>query len=79
MAVSSRKDDEVAALVDYFYSFDNETDADNMYLAFEYILAAQLIALYKSLSFGITPDNPCPSGEVNRVVKGVTLYPYTRK
>ena len=20
---------------------------------------------------------PCPSGEVNRVVKGVTLYPYT--
>jgi tagatose-6-phosphate ketose/aldose isomerase len=26
---------------------------------------------------GITPDNPCPTGEVNRVVKGVILYPYT--
>ena len=34
-------------------------------------------AVMKSLSMGITPDNPCPTGEVNRVVKGVTLYPYT--
>ena len=33
----------------------------------------------QSLSLGITPDNPCPTGEVNRVVKGVTLYPYTLK
>ena len=23
---------------------------------------------------GITPDNPCPTGEVNRVVQGVTIY-----
>ena len=28
-------------------------------------------------ALGITPDNPCPTGEVNRVVKGVILYPYT--
>ena len=28
---------------------------------------------------GISPDDPCPSGEVNRVVKGVTIYPYTAK
>ena len=45
----------------------------------EIILFAQTIALMKSLSLGITPDNPCPTGEVNRVVKGVTLYPYTLK
>jgi tagatose-6-phosphate ketose/aldose isomerase len=31
----------------------------------------------KSLSLNITPDNPCPTGEVNRVVQGVTLYPYS--
>lgn len=79
LAISSKADDEVKALVDYFYSFNNTQDADNMLLAFDYILVAQCIALYKSLSFGITPDNPCPSGEVNRVVKGVTLYPYTRR
>ena len=38
---------------------------------------AQTLSVLKSLSIGLTPDNPCPSGEVNRVVKGVTLYPYT--
>ncbi|CDL79667.1 hypothetical protein [Xenorhabdus cabanillasii] len=26
---------------------------------------------------GLSPDNPCPTGEVNRVVKGVQIYPYT--
>lgn len=79
LAISSKADDEVKSLVDYFYSFNNTQNADNMILAFDYILVAQCIALYKSLSFDITPDNPCPSGEVNRVVKGVTLYPYTRR
>ncbi|MEF9921096.1 MAG: adhesin, partial [Erysipelotrichaceae bacterium] len=39
---------------------------------------AQVLALFKALSYNITPDNPCPSGEVNRVVKGVIIYPYTR-
>ena len=49
-----------------------------MLLAFEFILFAQTLALFKSLSYEITPDNPCPTGEVNRVVKGVILYPYTK-
>jgi tagatose-6-phosphate ketose/aldose isomerase len=38
-----------------------------------------MLALYKSLSYNITPDNPCPTGEVNRVVKGVILHPYTKR
>ena len=52
---------------------------DNIFLVFDYILVAQVIALFKSLSYKITTDNPCPTGEVNRVVKGVTIYPYTAK
>jgi tagatose-6-phosphate ketose/aldose isomerase len=40
----------------------------------EYIITAQLIALNNSLKADITPDNPCPTGEVNRVVQGVTIY-----
>lgn len=78
LAVSTHKDDEVKELVDYFYSFDNEETLDNVYAGLEYVAVAQLIALYKSLSLDITPDNPCPSGEVNRVVKGVTIYPYSK-
>jgi len=36
----------------------------------------QTLAMYKSLELGITTDNPSPGGQVNRVVKGVTVYPY---
>lgn len=36
----------------------------------------QLLGLRMSIALGISPDNPCPSGEVNRVVQGVTLYPF---
>ena len=79
LAISSKNDEEVKSLVDYFYSFDNKTSFNNVFLGLQYICVAQLIGLYKSLALDITPDNPCPTGEVNRVVKGVTLYPYTRK
>lgn len=79
LAISSCADAEVEGLVDYFYSFDNSEKLDNVFLGLDYIIVAQLIALFKSLSYDITPDNPCPSGEVNRVVKGVILYPYTAK
>lgn len=43
---------------------------------FPYLLVGQLYAFYSSLALGYTTDNPCPSGEVNRVVKGVTIYSY---
>lgn len=42
-----------------------------------YVMYAQLLAFFKSLGLGITPDNPWPEGNVNRVVKGVTIYDYT--
>lgn len=78
LAISSCADEEVKGLVDYFYSFDNTAKTNNIFLGLDYIMAAQLIALYKSQAMGMTPDNPCPTGEVNRVVKGVTLYPYSK-
>lgn len=78
VAVMSKPDDKVAALVDYTVVCDLADDNENALLGLDYILFAQTLAVLKSLSMGITPDNPCPTGEVNRVVKGVTLYPYTR-
>ena len=79
MAVMNKRDDEVAGLVDYAFSFDLENEHENAFLGFDYIVAAQVLALFKSLSYDITPDNPCPTGEVNRVVKGVILHPYTKR
>lgn len=66
-------------LVDYQLQINAGEAMENVLLGFEYIVFAQTLAVLKSLSLGITPDNPCPTGEVNRVVKGVTLYPYTLK
>ena len=45
------------------------------YVALKMIVVAHLIGFYKSFTSGITTDNPCPTGEVNRVVTGVTIYP----
>lgn len=78
-AVMSSQDDAVAALVDYTVVYGLDEKFENVLLGLDYILFAQTLAVLKSLSMSITPDNPCPTGEVNRVVKGVTLYPYTRK
>ena len=36
----------------------------------------QMLSMYTSLALGITTDNPSPSGLVNRVVQGVTVYDY---
>jgi tagatose-6-phosphate ketose/aldose isomerase len=48
---------------------------DDAYLAVAYVVFAQLFALYCSAALGLTPDNPFPDGDVNRVVKGVTIHP----
>ena len=79
VAVSSHTDSEIESMVDLYINFDLDHAKDNIFLGFDYILVAQVIALFKSLSYDITPDNPCPTGEVNRVVKGVTIYKYTAK
>ncbi|CAI0831180.1 Putative tagatose-6-phosphate ketose/aldose isomerase [Serratia quinivorans] len=49
---------------------------DDVWLLFPYLLFTQMLAFESSLALGLTPDNPCPTGEVNRVVKGVTIYRY---
>jgi tagatose-6-phosphate ketose/aldose isomerase len=51
------------------------TGLEGAWLGLPYVVYCQIYALSKSLSYGITPDNPCPSGEVNRVVQGVEIYP----
>jgi len=74
LVVGNKLTDEEKSLANYSYSFDSSLE--NAYLGLEYIMFAQLLALYKSLSLNITPDNPCPTGEVNRVVQGVIIHKY---
>ncbi|MGG7214674.1 SIS domain-containing protein [Clostridium nigeriense] len=77
--ISNKPNDELKALADYTYAYDINHKLNNAELGLAYITFAQTLAVLKSLSMELTPDNPCPSGEVNRVVKGVTLYTYTCK
>ncbi len=38
------------------------------------VLPAQILGFFKSLEFGLKPDNPSVSGAVSRVVEGVVIY-----
>ena len=67
----------IEALADYTLQINVGCEMENVLLGLDFVMFAQTLAVMKSLSMGITPDNPCPTGEVNRVVKGVILYPYT--
>lgn len=44
------------------------------FLSMVYILPAQIIGFYKSLSLGLSPDSPSKRGAISRVVQGVKIY-----
>ena len=68
---------EIAASRAHVTAFDAALDGqDDAALAPLYVQYAQLAGLRCALDAGISPDNPSPDGSVNRVVKGVTVYPY---
>ncbi|MFU7516783.1 SIS domain-containing protein [Clostridium sp. HCS.1] len=79
VVITNNSNTDLESLADYIYSYNINNNLNNVELGLAYITFAQSLSVLKSLSLGLTPDNPCPSGEVNRVVKGVTLYSYTCK
>lgn len=68
--------DSVIAEGDYL-QIPDVLGADDAELAFPFLMVAQIYAFTRSLNLRIGPDNPCPGGEVNRVVQGVNIYPFT--
>lgn len=44
------------------------------FLAVSNILFGQLLAFYKSMQLGLSPDSPSSSKAISRVVEGVTIY-----
>lgn len=57
---------------------DGQTLLEDVWLTFPYILYCQLFAYFKALNLGISADNPCPGGQVNRVVQGVKIHPLSQ-
>jgi tagatose-6-phosphate ketose/aldose isomerase len=59
------------------FSFGSEAGSiPDAYLALPFVMIGQTVSLLASIKVGNTPDTPSPTGTVNRVVKGVTIYEY---
>ena len=56
-------------------SYEERKALPEAYLVLPDVMAAQIVALLSSVKIGNTPDTPSPTGTVNRVVKGVVIYP----
>ncbi len=56
--------------------FDLNISLDNLseYCFIPYVLVGQLLGFYKSQTMGLDPDNPSVSGNIARVVEGVSIY-----
>lgn len=69
-------EDELRDKANYVFELEkiNYDIADEALLPLQQIIFGQILSFLKSESLGITPDNPCPTGEVNRVVQGVVLH-----
>jgi tagatose-6-phosphate ketose/aldose isomerase len=52
------------------------TGAADLGLCFPYAMFAQTFAFLQSLTLGLRPDMPNARGVVNRVVQGVSIYPW---
>ena len=72
VAITAQADEiETRADVIRVPSMEAATDIE---LLFPYMLYAQMYSFHRAVALGNTPDNPCPTGEVNRVVQGVTIH-----
>jgi tagatose-6-phosphate ketose/aldose isomerase len=71
LAISALPLDEAAGASWLLPEIAGLTDA---FAAVAFVLNAQLLALWSSAGLGLTPDNPFPDGDVNRVVRGVSIH-----
>ena len=78
LVIDNRNDEEIKINSDLYFTYDNNDMSKNsdVFSNFGYIYIAQVYAFLKSLKYEINPDNPCPTGEINRVVQGVILHDY---
>lgn len=62
--------------VDFMLEIPGAEDFDETMLCVCSIIPAQLLGFFKSLNVGLSPDEPSVSGNISRVVQGVTIYSY---
>ena len=73
LALSGRADGRLPGEHLLFAGMDGASDIE---LSLLHVIVAQCYAFAESLARGLTPDVPNTAGVVNRVVQGVTIYPW---
>lgn len=73
LALSGRADGRLPGEHVLFAGMDGASDIE---LSLLHVIVAQCYALTESLAHGLQPDVPNAAGVVNRVVQGVTIYPW---
>jgi tagatose-6-phosphate ketose/aldose isomerase len=80
--IALANEDEPAAHRDTFVLADGASSAaervTDLELCLPYAVFAQSLAMLRSISLSLSPDQPNAAGTVNRVVQGVSIYPYGR-
>lgn len=76
IVITDKADNEIKELANWAIEVNtDDTQFDNDFeLALLYVVFAQALAMKKSIQLDITPDSPSPTGRINRVVQGVTIY-----
>ncbi|MCJ7689638.1 MAG: SIS domain-containing protein [Clostridiaceae bacterium] len=74
LVVSDKYSSVVNDFADVYIYNSKENVLSEAFTPYNALLVAQIFALFASIKIGCTPDNPFPNGEVNRVVKGVSIH-----
>ena len=54
---------------------DDIDELPEVFLSLFYVIPAQIIAFFKSMNLGLSPDSPSKNNAISRVVQGVIIYP----
>ena len=54
---------------------DDINELPEEFLSLFYVIPAQIIAFFKSMHLGLSPDSPSKNNAISRVVQGVNIYP----
>ncbi len=78
LVVCNKKNDLLDKVSDFIFECDPEEEMQlpDDYMPPVYVIAGQLLGLFKSIALGFRPDSPSESGVIHRVVKGVKIYDF---
>ena len=69
-----KRNNKLASICDHYIYAPSSRQTTDIYAGLFYIYLAQIFAILQSVALRKTPDNPCPTGQINRVVEGVKIH-----